>query len=140
VTECEQRVKDFLNELSPPSIHGINNTSNAKSTIDTKRTCPICMDNLESPYSLQQCGHKYCRSCLSYYFNTCLDVTKSITSFKLSCLIEQCDKLCLISDIESVLGHELMPRLATIAFQIYIRQPENDLAQCSGVNCKQVQC
>ncbi|CAF1597802.1 unnamed protein product [Rotaria magnacalcarata] len=31
-----------------------------------------------------------------------------------------------------------MARLATIAYQIHIREPKNNLAQCVDINCKQV--
>ena len=56
----------------------------------------------------------------------------------MTCPSQQCNDVCLIRDIVSILGFERMTRLAIIAFQIYIRRIDNNLVQCIGIDCKQV--
>ncbi|CAF1320817.1 unnamed protein product, partial [Adineta ricciae] len=133
VTSCEQKVTQFLDNFSQLSGH-----VDEKKSADTTNTCPICACDFDSPYALQQCGHTFCRSCLTAYFDTYFDVTISSDAFKLSCPLQNCNAVCLIRDIVSILGFERMTRLAMIAFQIYIRRGENNLAQCMGIDCKQV--
>ncbi|CAF1472638.1 unnamed protein product, partial [Rotaria sordida] len=133
VIECEQKVKELLDKF----VNSFNQ-SNGKKTIDMKNICPICDCEYDSPYVLQQCGHIFCRSCLSAYFDTYFDATKSFETFKLSCPCQECNEVCLIRDIVSILGFERMARLAMIAFQIYIRRVDNNLVQCMGIDCKQV--
>jgi hypothetical protein len=133
VIECERRVKELLDKFAYTSSH-----SNEKTTIDMKNICTICNCDFDSPYALQQCGHTFCRPCLTAYFDTYFDATISYEAFKLSCPFQQCNEVCLIRDIVSVLGFERMARLAMIAFQIYIRRVDNNLVQCMGIDCKQV--
>ncbi|CAF3878672.1 unnamed protein product [Adineta steineri] len=133
VNECERKVNELLNKFA-----SISNQSNEKIMIDMKNTCPICMCDFDSPYAFQQCGHTFCHSCLTAYFDTYFDATMSFTSFKLTCPIQECNEVCLIRDIVSILGFERMARLAMIAFQIYIRRNDNNLVQCMGIDCKQV--
>lgn len=130
VVECEQKIKQYLAKLS------LN--SSEHTTINMNNTCHICSCDYDSPYRLEQCGHTFCRSCLSAYFDSFVDVTLSYAAFKLSCPFHNCDELCLIRDIVSVIGFERMARLATIAFQYYIRRTDNDLCPCIGMDCKQV--
>ena len=134
VTSCEQKIIQFLDNFSQLSSH-----VDEKKSTDTTNTCPICACNFDSPYALQQCGHTFCRSCLTAYFDTYFDVTISSDAFKLSCPLQTCNAVCLIRDIVTILGFERMTRLAMIAFQIYIRQGESNLAQCMGIDCKQVE-
>lgn len=133
VIECEQKVKDFVDKLTSSCL------TTMLSTNITNNLCPVCASDFDSPYSLEQCGHTFCRLCLIAYFDTHFNATMSLDAFKMSCPYQQCNKICLISDIASLLGSEKMARLATIAFQIYIRQPDNDLVQCMGNDCRQVQ-
>jgi ATP-dependent RNA helicase DHX8/PRP22 len=126
VLECERNVKDFLPTYVP--VH---------STIsrDTSGICTMCMCEFDSPYSLQQCGHIFCRSCLISYFESS---TMTTDTLKLCCPSNRCGLTCLIRDIISILGSEKINRLARIAFERHIRNSENDLVQCSGDNCNQV--
>lgn len=129
VLECERNVKDFLQRCV--LIH---------STIlpDTQIRCPMCMCEFDSPYSLQQCGHIFCRSCLINYFETYMNSTMITDAFKLCCPSNGCGAVCLIRDIVSILGSEKTNRLATIVFERNIRNTKNDLVQCFGDNCIQV--
>ena len=129
----EERVKMVRQQRG-----SIRNRSNQKKRIGTKNICEICTENLESPYTLQQCGHTFCHSCLTSYFSTYFDTTISYDTFKVSCPFKNCNAVCLIRDIVSVVGFERMARLAMIAFQIYARRADNNLAQCIGLDCKQV--
>jgi hypothetical protein len=139
VSECDQNVKKFLQTLIPVPIHSTA-TSCQKTTImtDTHDICPICACKFDSPYSLQQCGHIFCRSCLMDYFESHMDSTMTADAFTLCCPFNKCNVECLIRDIVSVLGSEKAALLAMIAFRIHIRRPENDLIQCSGNDCNQV--
>ncbi len=128
--ECERKVKELLDKFTC--------ISSQQKAIDMKNICPICNCDFDSPYGLQQCGHTFCHSCLTAYFDTYFDATIGFDAFKLSCPLQQCNEVCLIRDIISVLGFERMARLAMIAFQIYIRRVDNNLVQCMGIDCKQV--
>ncbi|UJR32555.1 hypothetical protein I4U23_020016 [Adineta vaga] len=133
VTECEEKVTQILDNFLRISSH-----SNENKSTDTINICPICACDFDSPYALQQCGHTFCHSCLTAYFDTYFDVTISFDAFKLSCPLQHCNEVCLIRDIVSILGFERMARLAMIAFQIYIRRGDSNLVQCMGIDCKQV--
>jgi len=124
---CEGRIRQYLTTLKQNT--SITNKSN-------NIECPICCSTCDSPYSLQQCGHKYCRECLIQYFETHFDSTLSLKQFKLCCLT--CNSPCLIPDIKSILGSDKMIRLAKTAFQVYMKEPGIDLAECFGIDCKQV--
>ncbi|CAF1394380.1 unnamed protein product [Rotaria sordida] len=130
VKECENRVRKQLASL-PQLATTKKNTSNHPD-------CPFCMGVCEPPYALQQCGHIYCRGCLYDFFATRCDPTLSVNAFKIYCPVDGCNTPCLIRDIKSILGAEKMERLAKAAFQIYLKQPGVDLAQCIGIDCQQV--
>jgi hypothetical protein len=132
----EARVK-----ICQDCIHQYLSTLEQKTSITKKSNnieCPICCDTCDSPYTLQQCGHTYCRGCLTQFFETHFDSTLSLKQFKLCCLVDKCNSSCLIRDIKSILGPDKMIRLAKAAFQIYVKQPDADLAQCVGIDCTQV--
>lgn len=135
--ECEQKLKNYLDEYARISNHS-NIVSSERITLNTNNVCSICSCNFDSPYTLVQCGHTFCHSCLNTYFDTYFDVTLSFASFKISCPFMQCNELCLIRDIVAIVGFERLARLAAIAFQVYIRRIDSDLVQCMGLNCKQV--
>jgi ATP-dependent RNA helicase DHX8/PRP22 len=128
VLECERNVKDFLRI-------GVTAT---KISRDTPDICTMCMCEFDSPYSLQECGHIFCRSCLISYFESDMDSTMTTDTFKICCPFNRCGVACLIRDIVSILGSEKTSNLAKAAFERYIRNSENDLVQCSGNNCIQV--
>jgi ATP-dependent RNA helicase DHX8/PRP22 len=129
VSKCVQNVKDFLRICVPvhPTI-----------SRDTPGICTMCKCEFDSPYSLQQCGHIFCRSCLINYFESYMNSTTITDTLKLYCPFNRCGIACLIRDIVSILGSEKINRLAMIAFERHIRNSENDLVQCSGDNCNQV--
>lgn len=139
VLKCEQNVKHLLERLVPVAIHS---TATAWQTttmkINTQCLCTICMCELDSPYSLQQCGHTFCRLCLMMYFESHFDSTMTADAFKLCCPFNKCSVACVIRDIVSILGNDKTARLAKIAFKICIRSTKNDLVQCVGNNCEQV--
>ena len=137
VTECEHKIKQFIDKFESKSNH-VNINSSTTIIMKMKNICSICECDFDSPYTLEQCGHTFCRSCLSAYFDGYFDVTLSFDSFKLSCPFHQCNEICLIRDIVSVIGFERMTRLAMIAFQIFVRRSDGDLVQCTGIDCKQV--
>ncbi len=126
---CEDRIRQYLTTLKQKT--SITNKSN-------NMECPICSGTCDSPYSLQQCGHKYCRECLVQFFETRFDSTLSLKQFKLCCPVDKCNSPCLIRDIKSILGSDKMIRLAKTAFQVYMKEPCIDLAECFGIDCKQV--
>lgn len=129
IKTCEDQIRHYISTLQSTS-----STTNKSTNID----CPICCDTCESPYRLQQCGHTYCRGCLISFFEMRFDPTMSLKDFKISCPVDTCNTSCLIRDIKSVLGADKMGRLAKAAFQIHLKQPNVDLAQCVGVDCIQV--
>jgi hypothetical protein len=129
VLECERKVKDFL------SIHVPVHSTISR---DTQGLCSMCMCEFDSPYSLQQCGHIFCRSCLINYFESYMNSTMITDTLKLCCPFNGCGVVCLIRDIFSILDSEKTKRLAMIAFERHIQKSENDLVQCSGDNCNQV--
>lgn len=126
---CENQIRQYLTTLEQNSstINKSNNTA-----------CPFCCDTCDSPYKLQQCGHTFCRGCLMNYFETRFDPTMTLKQFKICCPAEKCNSSCLIRDIKSILGADKMIRIAKAAFQIYLKQPKIDLAQCLGIDCIQV--
>jgi hypothetical protein len=129
VKRCEERIRQFLGTLKE-TISTINKSNNME--------CPFCCCPCESPYTLQQCGHTYCRECLMRYFETRFDPTLSLEQFKITCPTEKCNSSCLIRDIKSILGPEKIIRLAKAAFQVYLKKPNVDLTQCVGIDCAQV--
>jgi hypothetical protein len=131
--ECEKHVRNQLASL-PQLTTTKKTTGNNLSNPD----CLFCLGACESPYVLQQCGHMYCRGCLYDFFVTRCDPTLSVNAFKLSCPVDGCNVSCLIRDIKSILGAEKMERVAKAAFQIYLKKPGVDLAQCVGIDCQQV--
>ena len=137
VTDCEHKIKQFIDKFESYSSR-VNMNSSTTIIMNMKNICSVCECDFDSPYTLEQCGHTFCRPCLSAYFDGYFDMTLSLDSFKLSCPFHQCNEVCLIRDIVSVVGFERMNRLALIAFQIFVRRTDSDLVQCTGIDCKQV--
>ena len=129
VSKCEDRLRQYLVQLP-------QQTSSTKSTVTIQ--CPLCCSTCESAYTLQQCGHTFCRICLHHMFETHCDQTLGEKAFLVGCPAEKCDAQCLIRDIKSILGPGGMKRLSQTAFQIYLKQTKHDLAQCVGIDCMQV--
>lgn len=129
VIECQCKVKSLLDKLVRTPLG---------SATDTENICPLCADNFNSPYLLQQCGHIFCHSCLHNYFDTRFDKTLSFKEFKLCCPANDCNQVCLIRDIQSILESDELARLATVAYQLYIRNGKDGLVQCVGNDCKQI--
>jgi len=139
VSECEQKVRNFLQRFERVPIYPTTTASQEQNIrMDTQSICTMCMRKFDSPYSLQQCGHTFCRSCLMNYFESYLDSTTTTDDLKLCCPFDKCDVACLIRDIVSVLGSEKTARLAVNAFKIHVRRSTNDLVQCWGDDCNQV--
>lgn len=130
VGKCKQLVKDFLEKY--------RTDIQPETRISQDLLCSLCLCEFDSPYSLQQCGHNFCRSCLRNYFESSMNSMMTQDHLILCCPFNECAKECLIRDIVSILGSDETTHLATITFEKYIQNSENDLAQCSGDNCNQV--
>lgn len=127
VVQCEQAIIEFLEK------HRSDISEEKKTSL-----CPMCMCEFDSPYSLQECGHIFCRSCLMNYFESYMNSMIRTDTLKLCCPLNRCGVVCLIRDIVSIMGAERITHLAMTAFEKYIQNSDNDLARCFEDNCSQV--
>ncbi|CAF0826915.1 unnamed protein product, partial [Didymodactylos carnosus] len=124
VVKCVKRIEDLMNSIRAPS-----SSSNAAD-------CPICLSPVEVPYSLQGCGHVYCRQCLVSYIETKYDTTLNTKALKVTCLVDSCNSLCLLRDLKALTDVNFY-KLAKASFQAFIRE-QKDLVDCLDPECRQV--
>jgi Zinc finger, C3HC4 type (RING finger)./RNA recognition motif. len=98
--------------------------------------CPICFDEAVSAITLE-CGHSWCRSCLSHYLITAVE----IKPFPISCLGGgglQCAKLLPIFIAQDILTAKQFDALVQAAFLDHVNSRLQEFHFCPTPDCPEV--
>ncbi|KAJ3553961.1 hypothetical protein NP233_g12526 [Leucocoprinus birnbaumii] len=98
-------------------------------------TCPICFDKPSLPISLQ-CGHTWCRPCISQYFQS----AKEQKTFPLKCLGQdgRCGLKIPIAVAKQVLSGSELEATVTAAFLAHVSARPKEYHFCPTPDCPQV--
>jgi hypothetical protein len=101
----------------------------------TENGCPICLDKVSLPITLD-CGHTWCKSCLTDYLRTAVD-TKC---FPLNCLGSgaRCSHQIPLKIAHRILSSEDFQKVAHASFLAYIHSRPNEFHYCPTPDCPQV--
>ncbi|XP_077221546.1 ATP-dependent RNA helicase DEAH11, chloroplastic-like [Tasmannia lanceolata] len=100
--ELKQTTENIILELAQ-SINGRPTQSSSG-----EATCPICLCEVEDSYSLEACGHGFCRTCL---MDQCESAMKSREGFPLCCAREGCKNKIMLVDVRSLLSNDKLEEL-----------------------------
>jgi hypothetical protein len=93
--------------------------------------CTICNNHITIPFTLFNCRHRFCWSCLAFY----LREMKQKPSEDVKCVEEKCRLKINLFDIKLILAEEEFMELCDIKIKEYIRT-HKDYTACS--NCNQI--
>ncbi|KAL3651203.1 hypothetical protein CASFOL_004205 [Castilleja foliolosa] len=126
--ELKQKVEDIILDLVQTS-----GLQTPRKLIDAP--CPICLCELEDPYMLEGCCHKFCRLCL---VEQCESAMKNPDSFPLRCTREGCGSLILLADLRSLLTGEKFDELFRASLAAYVAASNGTYRFCPSPDCPSV--
>lgn len=97
--------------------------------------CSICMCELEEPYTLEVCGHRFCRGCL---IEQCESVIRSREGLPLRCLESGCQKLIVYADLRVLLSSEKMEELFRASLGAVVSSSGGEYRFCPTPDCPNV--
>ena len=97
--------------------------------------CPVCLDKVSLPITLE-CGHTWCKECLSDYLRSAID-TKS---FPLLCLggSAHCQHRIPLEVARALLSSEEFEKVVHASFLAYIHSRPSEFHYCPTPDCQQV--
>ncbi|THH29251.1 hypothetical protein EUX98_g4945 [Antrodiella citrinella] len=100
-----------------------------------ERACPVCLDEVTSPVSLE-CGHAWCRSCLSDYIMASVDTRV----FPLTCLGDEarCTQRISLDVAKGVLSSSQVASIFHSSFLAYVHAHASEFHHCPTPDCDQI--
>ena len=121
---------NFNKKISSANDQTISPISNILNT-NNQLICTICCDNFKEKYILQ-CGHYYCKECLTKFILSCLE---NISKFKeIKCLNEFCQQPINENIIEELLDYNNYEKYKKFKKRIYSLS-NNNLIPCPYPDC-----
>eukprot|EP00026_Physarum_polycephalum_P008079 Phypoly_transcript_08157.p1 GENE.Phypoly_transcript_08157~~Phypoly_transcript_08157.p1 ORF type:complete len:466 (+),score=115.76 Phypoly_transcript_08157:163-1398(+) len=95
--------------------------------------CKICLETkkIDFMFVMQQCGHGFCRECVSGYFTS--KINDRVSPIK--CPNYQCKKEATEFDLEMVLDRKMLDKFADNSFQNAIRKNPQQFSCCPTPDC-----
>jgi hypothetical protein len=128
------RGNDAAYEAALKAVH------NAQSRYSSERCqkaaeCPVCFGEVSSPITLQ-CGHSWCKSCLSGY----LTAASENKLFPITCLGNKakCSQLLPLTVAQDILSASEFEDLTNASFLAYVHSRPNEFHYCPAPDCAQV--
>ncbi|KAK4485915.1 hypothetical protein RD792_008566 [Penstemon davidsonii] len=127
--EVKQKVEGIILDLAQT-----NELRSLK--IDNNVTCcPICLCDLENPYMLENCFHKFCRLCL---VEQCESAINNRDSFPLKCTKEGCGAPILLADLRSLLFSDKLEELFRASLGAFVAGSGGKYRFCPSPDCPSV--
>ncbi|KAL3683209.1 hypothetical protein R1sor_001231 [Riccia sorocarpa] len=97
--------------------------------------CSICFCLMEDKYSLEGCGHSFCRSCLIDQMNSSI---RHRDGFPVSCAYEDCNLHLVLADIPRLLTGEQQDELYRASLGAFVAQNPLWYRFCTTADCPNV--
>lgn len=124
--EQKQKVEEVILNMS----NSLNGHFLVTETPETM--CPICLCEMDEPFCLESCGHKFCQGCL---VNQCDAATRSRDGFPLCCTKEGCSSLFLLTDLKSLLLGEKLEELFQASVSWFVTTSAGAYRFCPTPDC-----
>ncbi|PKA65637.1 hypothetical protein AXF42_Ash013051 [Apostasia shenzhenica] len=95
-------------------------------------SCPICLCELDEPFCLESCSHKFCQSCL---INQCESTIRSCEGFPLRCVKEGCQSLFLLADLKALLLGDKLEELFRVSLASFVVTSDGAYRSCPTPDC-----
>jgi len=100
-----------------------------------EQECSICFGNLIDSYTLHNCKHKFCFSCLQYPIRT---AETDINALPILCSDISCRKPLALVDIRNLCSIESLKKICKLAFKQYLITNPKLYQSCPTPNCEQI--
>ncbi|PKU79911.1 ATP-dependent RNA helicase DEAH11, chloroplastic [Dendrobium catenatum] len=94
--------------------------------------CHICLCELDEPFCLESCGHKFCQACL---VNQCEAAIRSRDGFPLRCAKEGCQDRFLLTDLKALLLGERLDELFQASIIWFVSKSGGEYRFCPTPDC-----
>ncbi|XP_020575693.1 ATP-dependent RNA helicase DEAH11, chloroplastic-like [Phalaenopsis equestris] len=125
--EQKQKVEEVISGLATSLSSGSLQSSPIPETM-----CHICLCELDEPFRLETCGHKFCQGCL---VNQCEATIRSRDGFPLRCAKEDCQELLLLTDLKALLLGEKLEELFQASIAWFVASNGGDYRFCPTPDC-----
>ncbi|KAG0482615.1 hypothetical protein HPP92_010699 [Vanilla planifolia] len=98
----------------------------------SESTCLICLCELDEPFCLESCGHKFCQGCL---VDQCESAIRSRDGFPLRCAKEGCQDPFLLTDLKALLLGERLEELFQASMAWFVASSGGDYRFCPTPDC-----
>ncbi|GAA0184815.1 RNA helicase [Lithospermum erythrorhizon] len=128
--DVKQQVEEIIFEIAETSGH-------PSERIDDDNSCPICLCEVEDPYMLEGCTHKFCRSCL---LEQCDSAIRTREGFPMVCTHQGCGVPFLLADLKSLLTAEKLEDLFRASLGAFVAGSGGTYRFCPSPDCPSVYC
>ncbi|KAK1425017.1 hypothetical protein QVD17_20359 [Tagetes erecta] len=102
----------------------------------SQHPCSICFNDIEDGYSLEECNHEFCRSCL---IEQCESAIKNHRGrFPICCAHEGCEALILVVDFKSLLSTQQIDDLFRASLNAFVDLRVDNYRFCPSADCDSV--
>ncbi|KAJ7538665.1 hypothetical protein O6H91_11G058500 [Diphasiastrum complanatum] len=129
-TEAVQKVQSALAGLAT-TLKG-SDIKVVAEECDTDIKCSVCFSPVEDKYSLEGCGHSFCRSCLVDQISSLIHHREG---FPLACTYEECGQPFLMADVEALLSNEQQEELQRASLSVFVVASRGSYKFCSTPDC-----
>lgn len=124
--EQKQKLEEVISDTALSLSSGCFQASAISETM-----CHICLCELDEPFGLESCGHKFCQGCL---VNQCEAAVRSRDGFPLRCAKDDCQDLILLTDLKALLG-ERLEELFQASIIWFVASSGGDYRFCPTPDC-----
>lgn len=103
--------------------------------LDTGRTCPICLCEVEDGFQLEGCGHLFCILCL---VEQCESAIKNQGSFPICCAHEGCGDPILLTDLRTLLSSDKLEELFRASLGAFVSSSSGTYRFCPSPDCPSI--
>ncbi|KMZ74084.1 putative ATP-dependent RNA helicase [Zostera marina] len=131
--EMKQKVDEIVSDVVKYLVNGECQQPLEKPSEET--SCGICLCELEEPYKLEACKHRFCHSCL---LEQCESAIRSHDGFPLCCAHEGCKTPIFIVDLRTLLPANKFEELFRASLSFFVTSNSGNYRFCPSPDCPMV--